>query len=83
MAGMEVYLDIFDNGKYHANATCIGQGCWIDRVNEYQHEVADSTPYSEDKFIRYTDGVHPRVQGYKQWGRAVYCKIRSWIAGNL
>lgn len=77
------YLDTFDNGKYHANVTCIGQGCWIDRVNDYQHEEADSTPYSEDKFIRYTDGVHPRAQGYKQWGRAVYCKIRSWIAGNL
>ena len=27
MAGMEVYLNIFDNGKYHANVTCIGQGC--------------------------------------------------------
>lgn len=77
------YLDTFDNGKYHANVTCIGQGCWIDRVNDYQHEEADSTPYSTDKFIRYTDGVHPRAQGYKQWGRAVYCKIRSWIAGNL
>lgn len=77
------YLDTFDNGKYHANVTCIGQGCWIDRVNDYQHEEADSTPYSTDKFIRYTDGVHPRTQGYKQWGRAVYCKIRSWIAGNL
>lgn len=77
------YLDTFDNGKYHANVTCIGQGCWIDRVNDYQHEEADSTPYSSDKFIRYTDGVHPKTQGYKQWGRAVYCKIRSWIAGNL
>lgn len=77
------YLDTFDNGKYHANVTCIGQGCWIDRVNDYPHEDADSTPYSSDKFIRYTDGVHPKAQGYKQWGRAVYCKIRSWIAGNL
>ena len=26
---MEVYLDIFDNVKYHANVTCIGQGCWM------------------------------------------------------
>lgn len=23
------YLDTFDNGKYHANVTCIGQGCWM------------------------------------------------------
>lgn len=77
------YLDTFDNGRYHANVTCIGQGCWIDRENDYPHEEIDSTPYSTAKIIRYTNDVHPLAQGNKQWGRAVYCKIRSWIAGNL
>lgn len=80
---MEVYLDIFDNVKYHANVTCIGQSISLDRVNDYQNEEEDSTPYSSDKFIRYTDGVHPKTQGYKQWCRSVYCNIRSWIAWNL
>lgn len=78
-----IYLDKYDNGTYNANITCVGQGCWIDRLNDYPHEEIDSTPYSSDKIIRYTDSVHPSTQGYKQWGRAVYCKIRSWIAGNL
>lgn len=84
-----MYLDLYDNGKYNENVTCVGQGCWIDREHDYPR-VAEAnavpyTPYSEDTFRPFDTGgsVHPSAQGYKQWGRAVYCKIRSWIAGDL
>lgn len=88
------YLNTFDNGKYKQNVTCIGQGCWIDSVHDYPHGVTTTvnevtttnryTPYNNtDEQMRFQDTVHPMKQGYQQWGRAEYCKIRSWVAGNL
>lgn len=82
----ETYLDLYDNGENedYENVTCIGQGCWIDREHDYSFSAAKSTPYSPENNVSiHGDTIHPLVQGYKQWGRAVYCKIRSWIAGNL
>jgi len=80
----EIYLDLYDNGKYNENVTCIGHGCWVDRVNDYSWLTTyKTTPYSQTNMKMPGDTIHPMAQGYKQWGRAVYCKIRSWIAGNL
>lgn len=87
-----LYLGLYDNGKYHPNVTCVGQGCWIDRENHYPHTdtTGTITPYDSNALVTsrvFSDVVHPGIftalPGYKQWGRAVYCKIRSWIAGNL
>ena len=88
----KVYLGLYDNGKYKPNVTCVGQGCWIDRENHYPHTdtTSNDTPYDTNVLITsrsFSDTIHPSIftalPGYKQWGRAVYCKIRSWIAGNL
>lgn len=80
------YIDWFDDGKYKSNVTCIGQGCWIDRENDYPSGTKTANPYATNTIKYFTDSVHPSLssnQGYKQWGRAVYCKIRAWIAGSL
>lgn len=79
----ELYLRLYDNGNYKPNVTCIAQGIWIDRENDYPYNESNVTPYSSVKTKVYTDNWHPKEQGYRQWGRALYCKMRAWISGNL
>ena len=78
-----LFIDEFDNGKYHANVTTLAINAWIDRINSYPYvdeAVSDRVAELERK---YTDTVHPMDIGYYQWADAYYAKIRSFLAGNL
>ena len=44
----KAYIDTFDNGKYHANVTCVMHGCYIDRENGYQFEDVNRNDYIGD-----------------------------------
>lgn len=78
------YIEVFDNGKYHANLTTVMHGAYIDRYNGYPYvdePINDLLPTFTVR--RFTNAVHPQAYGYKLWGRGYYGKIRSFIAGNL
>ena len=80
----KLYLTLYDNGKYSPNVTCVAQGIWIDRFNDYPYNDVQVTPYNSTNTIReFTNQIHPVKSGYQQWGRALYCKLRAWIAGEL
>ena len=79
----QLYVDNFDNGAYNANVTTVAHGLWIDRWNSYQYsDIArtDKEPYLNRVF---TNLAHPAVVGYKQWGDALYAKIRAILNGLL
>lgn len=80
----QAYVDTFDNGKYHANVTCVMHGAYIDRYNSYPFEDAPISDYITNVNVRrWTNEVHPMSVGYQQWGRGYYGKLRAFLADKL
>lgn len=78
------YVDTFDNGRYHANVTCVMHGAFIDRKNAYSYTDIVPSEYIPSATVRqYTDFLHPMAVGYKQFGRGYYSKIRCLLNGLL
>lgn len=73
----KMYIDTFDNGKYHNNVSCVHYGAYIDTklYNNWDVEISDYTP--ADKVLRSGDNIHPINPGYKQFGRGLYCNVRG------
>ena len=77
------YVELFDNGVYHPNVTCLDHGIWTDRLNSYpsvNSNISSRIAVSE-KII--TDFIHPTENGYYQWSDAFYGKLRCWMNGML
>lgn len=77
------YIEEFDNGKYHANVTCVPHGAYIDRINSYPYFDEPINDYVSETVRRYTDGIHTTEVGYKQLGRGYYNKVRALLDGYL
>lgn len=73
----------FDNGKYHANVTTVAHGAFIDRYGGYPYVDAPANDYSDTVVRSWTNTVHPNTNGYRQWGRGIYSKIRAVLSGYL
>ena len=84
-----VYISLFDNGVYNKNVTCVDSGSQISKEYGYDYESLPIDDIITDEILSGFKGgggetnIHPNSKGYKQIGKAYYCKIRSWIAGNL
>lgn len=76
----QAYINTFDNGKYHPNVTCVMHGAYIDRWNTYPYVDEPINDITPDVMIRkFTNAAHPTNNGYKQWGRGYYGKIRAFL----
>lgn len=84
-----VYIYLFDNGVYNKNVTCVDSGSQISKEYGYDYESLPIDDIVTDEILSGFIGgggatnIHPNSKGYKQIGKAYYCKLRSWIAGNL
>lgn len=84
-----VYISLFDNGAYNKNVTCVDSGSQISKEYGYDYESLPIDDIVTDEILSGFKGgggetnIHPNSKGYRQIGKAYYCKIRSWIAGNL
>ena len=84
-----VYISLFDNGSYNKNVTCVDSGSQISKEYGYDYESLPIDDIITDEILSGFKGgggetnIHPNSKGYKQIGKAYYCKMRSWIAGNL
>lgn len=84
-----VYISLFDNGAYNKNVTCVDSGSQISKEYGYDYESLPIDDIITDEILSGFKGgggetnIHPNSKGYKQIGKAYYCKLRSWIAGNL
>ena len=84
-----VYISLFDDGSYNKNVTCVDSGSQISKEYGYDYESLPIDDIVTDEILSGFKGgggetnIHPNSKGYKQIGKAYYCKIRSWIAGNL
>ena len=78
-------LEVFDNGKYHANVTCLAHGAYLDRYGCFGKTSEDVSEYSTNNLKGYvgTNNLHPSIDGYKSFGRAYYGKIRAFLNGLL
>ena len=79
----QLYVDNFDNGAYNANVTTVAHGLWIDRWNSYQYSDIARTDKESTLNRVFTNLAHPTIVGYKQWGDALYAKIRAILNGLL
>ena len=77
------YINNFDDGIYNPNVTTVAHGLWIDRWNSYQHVDIARTDKDASLNRVFTNLAHPDVVGYKQWGDALYAKIRAFLNGYL
>lgn len=83
------YIELFDNGAYNPNVTCVNQRLFLDRVEAFPYEERPNPFNAEVKNKIFTDVYHPsRVYngipyGYYQLGVAFYSKIRSVLNGIL
>ena len=72
----------FDDGKYNANVTCVCHGAYIDRYNGYPSDII--TDEITGRKIRIcNNNVHPKLQGYYQFGVGYYNKIRAFLNGLI
>lgn len=83
-------IEKFDNGKYYKNdrhydITCVCHGAYIDRINGYP--LVTGEPIKDEFTGResyvYTNTVHPKKEGYFQFGVGYYNKIRAFLNGSL
>lgn len=76
------YIEEFDEGRYNANVSVFMMGSQVNREYSYPYtEEAVNNRLSETWKV-YSDGIHPRPEGYYQFADAYYNKLRSILAGN-
>lgn len=71
------YVETFDNGNYHPNVTLVMHGAFIDRYNCYPYTDIVASEFVPGVTVRkYNDFLHPKNEGYRQFGRGYYSKLR-------